>query len=206
MSAPATPPVAETPVRGILDVIVFSSITALAVILAAVKGVVDVFRAEGPAVPFPMQPQPVTATLGSAGAADTYIATGATVLAPGLDTATLLWFAASIVTAAVAVLIVLAALVRLALAFRAGRLFTPVTARSLTIIGGTMFLGACLVLITDALGRSGTYAMLGIPWEPLHMIQFVPYLPIWVASIAISMLAGVFERGRRMQRDSEGLV
>lgn len=193
-------------IRGILDVIVFSGITALAVVLAAVVRIAEVFRPEGVAVRLPLTGAPAMLTVDGAAAAAAYTATDATVLVPDAGAATLAWFTASIAVAAVTALVVLGALIRLALAFRSGRLFTRTTVRALTLIGGVLFAGTLVVMLTDAFGRSGASAALGIPYEGIGMLEFVPYLPVWIAAIAVAMLAGAFERGQRMQRDTEGLV
>lgn len=193
-------------IRGILDLVVFSGLTAFAVVLAAVVRIAEVFRPEGVAVRLPLADAPATLTIDGASAAAAYTATDATVLVPDAGAGTLAWFTASIGVAAVAALVVLGALIRLALAFQSGRLFTRTTVRALTLIGGVLFAGSCIVMLTDALGRSGAYATLGIPYEPIGMLELVPYLPAWIAAIAVAMLAGAFERGQRMQRDTEGLV
>jgi hypothetical protein len=196
----------DAPVRGILDVIVFSSLAALGVLIASAVSIAAIFSPEGVAVRFPTTGDGAVLTIAGATAPGTYTAADATVLVPGVGGGALAAFAASVIVGALTVLIVLGALIRLAVAFRSGALFTRTTSRTLTLIGGVMFAGSCLVLLTDALGRSGAYAALDLPYEPIHMLDLVPYLPVWVAAISIAMLAGVFERGQRMQRETDLLV
>jgi len=197
--------VPQTPVRGILDVIVFSSLSALAVLIVTAVRVAEVFRPEGAPVRMPLSGHPVRLDVGGAEPAE-YVATQATMLVPGIDPGGLAAFTAALVLAAASALIVLAALIRIALAFRAGRLFTRTTTRALTLVAATLFIGSCAVLLSDALGRSAAYAALGIPFETIHPLDLLPFLPLWAASIAIAMLAGAFEHGQRMQRDTDLLV
>ena len=202
----ASPRVTNAPLPGILDVIVFSSAAALCVVIVATMRIFDVFRPEGVAVRMPLTNAPARFELEGTDAVREHVATSATLLVPGVETGALVAFAASIAIAAAGALVVLGALIRIALAFRAGQIFTSTTTRALTLIGGTVFAAACGVLLTDALGRSGACAALGIPYEPIHMLDLVPYAPVWAVAIAVGLIAAAFERGQRMQRDTEGLV
>lgn len=196
---------ADAPVRGILDVIVFSSLAAAAVVLTAAVRVAQVFRPEGVAVRMPLPGDVVELNVGGADPTD-LAAVDATVLVAGVGAWGLAAFTASIVLAAASALVVLAALIRIALVFRSGRFFTRATTRALTLIGGTIFAGSCAVLFIDALGRNAAYEAIGVPYETIHLLDLVPFLPLWAAAIAIAMLAGAFERGQRMQRDTDLLV
>ena len=202
MSAPV--PETEAPVRGILDVIVFSALFALCVVLAAAVRVGALFQPAGAAVRMPRADAP--ATLALDGAPDIYRVVDAMVLVPGLDPGTLAWLTASVALTAIAALVVLGALMRIALAFRHGRLFTRTTARALATIGAVIFAASCLVILADGMGQAGVAAALGLPYEGIFLPDLVAYAPAGIAAIVFVMLASAFERGQRMQHDTEGLV
>ncbi|GAA1855773.1 DUF2975 domain-containing protein [Microbacterium koreense] len=196
----------DSGVRGVLDVIVFASLAALCCVIVATVNIVDLASPSGVAVSMPVVADTASLELDGSGAPDVYVITEATVLVAEIATPAMAAFVASILFTAATALTVLFALVRLAFAIRSAQFFSRVTVRTLNFIGAVLFIGPGLAALADAFARSGAYRALGVPYDGMHLLDFIPTLIVWVVALAVAMLAQVFDRGRRMQHDTRGLV
>ncbi|MGO2933338.1 hypothetical protein [Microbacterium sp.] len=58
----------------------------------------------------------------------------------------------------------------------------------------------------ENMGLNGVFAALGGEFDEQHWLLFADGIPLFVAAIAVGVLAIVFRRGASLQKDAEGLV
>lgn len=192
---------AATRTTGALDLVVYGAAASLAAVAVAAFRITEILGPGGPAVT--VGADAASAVLGlSAGAAVEAV----TVRAPDLGTGGRAWMIAAVLIAALAAVIVATALMRVAFAVRQGRVFTGGATRALTVIAGTLTIAVFAWPIVDGMGRQHAMQSLGIRFETLSMLDFLPLLPLALAAVAAAVMAGAFAQGERLQRDTEGLV
>ena len=173
---------------GALDLILYSAAVALGVLLWTITRIVAVFDPAGVAFTLPVAASPVEVALEGESWPSERALTEAAVLVPDLT------------------LVIVAALVRLALEFRAGRFFSRRVTRALTAIGAAAFGTGLLVMLCNAMARGSAMEALDLAFEPLHMLDLVAYAPAWITAVIAGVLASAFAHGERLQRDVRGLV
>jgi hypothetical protein len=191
---------------GALDLLLYSVAIAVGIVIWAITRIVAVFDPAGAPFTLPVIGDPVDVQLEGESSPDSRVLTEATVLVPDLDVTGQLFLVVSVVITLVGTLVVIAALIRVALAFRVGDFFARKVTRGLTLIGSTVFATALLVMLSDAMARRSAMEALGLAYEPLHMLDLVAFAPAWIAAIVFGVLAGAFAHGERLQRDVRGLV
>ncbi|WP_426990342.1 hypothetical protein [Pseudarthrobacter sp. Y6] len=107
----------------------------------------------------------------------------------------------------VSVLAVAALLFLLALRLRGENLFTPASAWIVGSCGVVLALAASAGQVLDAIARAGVARLIAANGQTDGVIlaadfNFAPLL----AGIVLVLIAGVFQFGRRLQKDTEGLV
>ena len=194
------------PAPGALDLLLYSAAIAVGIVIWAVTRIVAVFDPAG--VPFTLgvTDGPVDVQLEGESAPAARVLTEAAVLVPDLDAAGRLFLVVSVVLTLAGTLVVIAALIRVALAFRVGEFFNRKVTRGLTLIGSTIFSTALLVMLSDAMARRSAMEALGLAYEPLHMLDLVAFAPAWIAAIVFGVLGGAFAHRERLQREVRGLV
>ncbi|MGU3646475.1 hypothetical protein ACLBXX_16040 [Microbacterium sp. C23T] len=191
---------------GALDLLLYSVAIAVGIVIWAISRIVAVFDPAGTPFALPVTDDAVDVQLEGESSPDSRVLTEATVLVPDLDVTGQLFLVVSVVITLVGTLVVVGALIRVALAFRAGEFFARRVTRGLTLIGATVFATALLVMLSDAMARRSAMEALGLAHEPLHMLDLVAFAPAWIAAIVFGVLAGAFAHGERLQRDVRGLV
>ncbi|WP_203581884.1 DUF2975 domain-containing protein [Microbacterium hibisci] len=191
---------------GTLDLVFYAVAAAAGVALWTIVRIVGVFDAAGVPFTLPVTEAPVEVTLEGQSAPAPQTLTEAAVRVPGLDPAGQAFLVTSAVLVLLGTLVTVAAIVRLALEFRAGRVFSRRVTRALTVVGTTILATAVLVMLSDAMARRSAMEALGLDYEPLAMLDLVAYAPAWIAALVAGVLAGAFAHGERLQRDTEGLV
>ncbi|BCW18332.1 hypothetical protein NtRootA9_10400 [Arthrobacter sp. NtRootA9] len=182
-----------------------SAAVAAVTTVMSVVGIVGLFS--GPAaLTLPVEPTRKAAGLGL-GAEAHFSAVEATIPAlPGTEAGLLAWAA---VLTQVAVLAFLALLFLLAVRLRGAVLFTRGSVWVIGACGAAIAVAGTAGQVLDALARTRLADALGlnpdrIPGSVLFegTISLVPV----VAGIALIFIAGVFQFGGRLQKDTEGLV
>ncbi len=192
---------ATTRPSGALDLIVFGVAASVAALAVAASRITEILSPGGPSVT--LEAEAASASLGlTAGATVEAIV----VRAPDLGAGGRAWMIAAVLIAASAAIVVAAALMRVALAVRRGRVFTGGATRALTVIAGTLMVAVFAWPIVDGMGRQHAAQSLGIRFETLSMLDLLPLLPLLLAAVAAAVLAAAFAQGERLQRDTEGLV
>lgn len=191
---------------GALDLILYSAAVALGVLLWTITRIVAVFDPAGVAFTLPVAASPVEVALEGESWPSERALTEAAVLVPDLDAAGRIFLVVAAVLTLAGTLVIVAALVRLALEFRAGRFFSRRVTRALTAIGAAAFGTGLLVMLCNAMARGSAMEALDLAFEPLHMLDLVAYAPAWITAVIAGVLASAFAHGERLQRDVRGLV
>ncbi|MCT9624723.1 hypothetical protein HWD94_06255 [Pseudarthrobacter equi] len=171
----------------------------------SVMGIVDIFS--GPVtLTLPVDPTRKVAGL-ELGAEARFSAVDATIPAlPGAEAGQLAWAAA---LTQVGVLAVLALLFLLAFRLRGDTLFTRGSVWIIGACGAALALAGTAGQVLDQLARTRLADAIGLNADrtPGSVIfeGNISLLPI-VAGIALVLIAGVFQFGGRLQKDTEGLV
>ncbi|WP_405372168.1 MULTISPECIES: hypothetical protein [unclassified Microbacterium] len=183
---------------GALDLIVFGVAVALSAVVLAVVEIVGILAPAGPAV-----------TVAADAASDlvsSEVVTAVTVRAAEIDLAGRLWLISAELLLAIGALVVVAALIRIALAVRREQIFAGGATRALTTIAVTLTIIGFAWPVVDGMGRQHAVESLGIPFETLSLPDLLPMAPVLFAAITAAVLAGAFAHGERLRRDTEGLV
>ncbi|CAL4858658.1 hypothetical protein [Microbacterium sp. MM2322] len=193
--------VAATRTSGALDLVVYGVAAALTALIVAAFRIAEILSPDGPTVTIGGE-----AASASLGLSATATVDSVAVRAPDLGAGGRAWMIAAVLIATMATIIVAAALMRVAMAVRSGRVFAGGATRALTLIAGTITAAVFTWPIVDGMGRQHAMQSLGIPFETLSMLDLLPLLPPLLAAIAAALLAGAFAHAERLQRDTEGLV
>ncbi|MCR2764946.1 hypothetical protein NQ152_15670 [Microbacterium sp. zg.B48] len=133
--------------------------------------------------------------------------TAGDIVARGVNSVSTVSLGLSIVVGALAWLAVIAVFATLAVRFLHGRFFDRGNPRLLDAAAWTMLGGALAVYMLETFGRNGVLAAAGLSgYVPPSWAVAAPFIPIWIAAMALGLISLAFRRGIRMQRDSEGLV
>ncbi|MDT3329694.1 hypothetical protein Q9S78_03330 [Microbacterium sp. KSW-18] len=192
---------AGTRTTGALDLVVYGVAASLAALAVAVFRITEILSPEGPAVTVGADAASAALGLSVGTTVDTV-----SVRAPDLGVGGRSWMIATVLLVAVASVVVAAALMRVALAVRRGRVFAGGATRALAVIAGTLTAAVFAWPIVDGMGRQHAMQSLGIRFETLSMLDLLPLLPILLVAVAAAVLASAFAQGERLQRDTEGLV
>ena len=182
------------------------SVAVIACILIGLR-VVSTFRPEGIAWTIDTDEQMVEATIDSGAASIAGIVSSVTVIAPNVNGWSVAAIIASLALVTLAVLFVIACVMRIAWSFLRGRFFSDGTARSFEVAGSTIVFAPCLLLSLDTAGRSGVLQALDIAGaEPVHPTAAWGLLPYIAVGVSVILIGTAFRRGIRLQRETEGLV
>jgi hypothetical protein len=125
---------------------------------------------------------------------------------PAAESTLLVW--AGILTH-IGVLAVLALLFLLGLRLRGDNLFTPGSVWVIGICGAVLAVAGTIGQTLDTIARSRLAELIGanqrVPGETIIFMGDLPFGPA-VAGIVLILVAGIFQFGHRLQRDTEGLV
>ena len=106
-------------------------------------------------------------------------------------------------------LAVAALLFLLAFRLRGENLFTPASARIVGACGVVLALAGTVAQALDAAARTRIAELIGAnqqtPGETIFLVVDFNIAPL-LAGIVLILVAGVFQFGRRLQRDTEGLI
>lgn len=107
----------------------------------------------------------------------------------------------------VSFLAVMALLFLLAFRLRGENLFTPASAWIVGTCGAVLALAGTVGQALDAAARNRIADLIGAnqPSETLVFVSGFSIAPL-LAGIVLVLVAGVFQFGRRLQRDTEGLI
>jgi len=190
-----------TRTTGALDLIVYGVAASLAALAVATFRITEILSPEGPAVTVGADAASAALGLSTEATVD-----AVTVRAPDLGAGGRAWMIAAVLLVALASVVVAAALMRVALAVRRGRVFTGGATRASAAIAATLTIAVFAWPIIDGMGRQHALQSLGIRFETLSMLDLLPLLPILLVAVAAAVLASAFAQGERLQRDTEGLV
>ncbi|WP_065571723.1 DUF2975 domain-containing protein [Microbacterium oleivorans] len=190
-----------TRTTGALDLIVYGVAASLAALAVATFRITEILSPEGPAVTVGADAASAALGLSARTGVDAVV-----VRAPDLGAGGRAWMIAAVLLAALAAIVIAAALMRVALAVRRGRVFTGGATRALAAIAATLTIAVFAWPIIDGMGRQHALQSLGIRFETLSMLDLLPLLPILLVAVAAAVLASAFAQGERLQRDTEGLV
>lgn len=181
-------------------------VAVLACILIGLRAA-STFRPDGIAWTVEIDEQPINATVDSGAASVDGIVSSVTVVAPNVNGGSVAAIIGSFALVTLAVLLVIACVMRIAWSFLRGRFFNTVTARCFTTAGSTIVFAPGLFLALDLAGRSGILQALDLagaePVRPSASWETLPYIAVGVSVILIGT---AFERAVRLQRETEGLV
>jgi len=125
---------------------------------------------------------------------------------PSTEAALLVWAG---ILSHISVLAVLALLFLLAWRLRGETLFTTGSVWIIGACGAALAVAGTIGHLLDQIARSRLAEMIGanqrIPGEEIIFVGDLPLGPA-VAGIVLILVAGVFQFGRRLQKDTEGLV
>lgn len=125
---------------------------------------------------------------------------------PSTEAALLVWAG---ILSHISVLAVLALLFLLALRLRGETLFTTGSVWVIGVCGVVLAVAGSIGQILDQIARTRLAEAIGanqrIPGEEIIFVGDLPLGPA-VAGIVLILVAGVFQFGRRLQKDTEGLV
>lgn len=189
------------------------SVLFFGICVAVIAGVViglralDIFRPSGIAWPINIDERPIEASVDSGKASIDGIVSSVTVIAPNVDGGSVAAIIASLALVALAVLLVIACVMRIAWSFLRGRFFSDGTARSFEVAGSTIVFAPCFFLTLDTMGRNGVLQALELAGaEPLHPSAGWALLPYMAVGLSVILVGTAFQRGIRLQRETEGLV
>lgn len=125
---------------------------------------------------------------------------------PGYEASLLVWAAA---LNQVCVLCVVALLILLAYRLTSEKLFAPGLAALVGVVGTILAISGSFAQVLDSTARNRLAEQLGaLPRTPgdtiVYLVDF-SFVPL-AAGVVLVLLAGVFQFGRRLQRDTDGLI
>lgn len=196
---------------------VVSKADALALmIVTAIVAVITTIRTASRLIAFSTGPSTLTLPLATANQTPTGLSQGveahftsieATIPAlPSAEAALLVWAG---ILSHISVLAVLALLFLLAVRLRGETLFTTGSVWVIGVCGVVLAVAGSIGQILDQIARTRLAEAIGanqrIPGEEIIFVGDLPLGPA-VAGIVLILVAGVFQFGRRLQKDTEGLV
>ncbi|SDQ48583.1 DUF2975 domain-containing protein [Microbacterium sp. cf332] len=187
---------------GALDLLLYTVAVAIGAVGWAAFRIARIAGATGPRVSVPATD--IVSFGGEDATASGFV--DVTVLAPATDALGRTWLILATLLVAVAIVVAMRSLMLIALAVRRGEVFSRRTTRALTTIGAALTATAFGWPVLDGLGRERALDSLGVPFEPLHVMDLIPLAPVFVAALAAAVLATAFAHGERLRRDTEGLV
>ena len=179
-----------------------AAIAAAATTVLTIAGIIATFA--GPVtLTLPLHSSPQDPAGLELGATARFTAMEATIPALPSDEAALLAWAG--VLGQVSVLAVAALLFLLALRLRGENLFTPASAWIVGACGVVLALAGSAGQVLDAVARTRVARLIAANGQSDGFAAGFNFTPL-VAGVVLVLIAGVFQFGRRLQKDTEGLV
>lgn len=183
--------------------VVAGAVAVALLVYDAVRRIIALFAdPAGITVEAPITPQAITADIG--GGASATVDT-ATLVVADVNTVSVVSLVLSIalgsaclIAAAVLAVLVCRRLLR-------GIVFDRVNANFTTAISMLLLAGGLADVWFENMGLNGVFAALGDEFDAQWEL-FLQMVPLFVAAMAVGVLVIVFQRGIRLQRDTEGLV
>jgi len=188
-----------------LFLMIASAVAAVATTAATVSGIAGYFT--GPAtLELPIATDSLTASGLELQATGHYTTLQATLPAlPAGEAALLSWAAA---LNQIGILTVLALVFLLGYRLRSSILFTAASVRIIGACGAVLAIASAIGQVLDQVARGRLAELIGANQRSVEDIIFVGYFNVaaLMAGVVLVLVAGVFEYGRRLQKDTEGLV
>lgn len=183
--------------------IITGALVIAALIYDAIRRIGILFQTPGSlTVDAPVPPQPITADIGEGVSATVNVATLVVADVNAVSVASLVL---AVVASSACLVVATTLAVLMCRRLLQGIVFDRVNARFTTAISMLLLAAGLLGHWFENMGLNGVFAALGGEFNEQWAL-FLQMVPFFIAAMAVGVLGIIFQRGIRLQRDTEGLV